>query len=138
MSRFTDWTPAQFASATLSDLIELRDYAGQLKDQADFHVNILHAALSARYKPNDFGTTNFPVGEYLVKATVPKNVAWDQEELIKAKAKLDAVDCGDVIEAKFSVSESAYKALPAAMQNWLEPARTVKAGKTSYKIEMKD
>ena len=138
MSKFTDWTPAQFASATLSDLIELRDYAGQLKEQADFHANILHAALSARYKPNDFGTTNFEEGECVIKATVPKNVDWEQGQLAVIRQQLKEVDLDDIVTQKLSVSESAYKALPAAIQKWLEPARTVKAGKTSYKIEIKD
>lgn len=116
-----------------------------LQAQAEAHLAeasqmtaILHGVLSRRYAAglNDTGTHRRIDGDYEITVTVPKRVEWDQEEIAHAVGVIRSwsEDPADYVEKKITVAESKYKAWPPAIRDLFTPARTVKAGKPSFKI----
>ena len=121
------------------------DVLANLKEQADAHlasasqmVAILHGVFTRRYAAglNDTGTFNRTDGQYEIKITVPKTVAWDGEKLNNAVEKIRSwgENPADYVEIKLSVAESKYNAWPPAIRDLFTPARTVKSGKPKFDL----
>ena len=83
------------------------------------------------------GTANIHAEHYNVKVTVPKKVEWDESQLAviyqNIAASGDKAD--DYIDTSYSIKESKYTNWPESLQKSFEPARTVKSGKPTIKIE---
>ena len=116
-----------------------------LKQQADAHlagasqmVAVLHGVFARRYAAglNDTGTFNRTDGQYEIKITVPKTVAWDDAKLADAIETIRSwgENPADYVEIKHSVAESKYKAWPPAIRDLFTPARTVKPGKPRFDV----
>lgn len=116
-----------------------------LKDQAEAHmasasqmVAVLHGVFTRRYAAglNDAGTHKRCDGGYEIKITVPKTVAWDQDQLAKAVETIKSwgEDPAEYVETKLSVSETKFKAWPSAIRDLFAPARTTKAGKPKFDV----
>lgn len=116
-----------------------------LNRQAEAHfaaasrmIAVLHGVMTRRYAAglNDTGTHHRHDGGYEIKVTVPKSVAWDQDELAHAVETIRSwgEDPADYVDTKLSVSEAKYKAWPPAIRDLFAPARTVKAGKPKFEI----
>lgn len=114
-----------------------------LQAQAEAHladasqmVAILHGVFCRRYAAglNTIGTHRRIDGGYEIKVTVPKSVAWNQEQLAKAVETIRGwgENPADYVETKLSVSETRYKAWPPAIRDLFTPARTVKPGKPKF------
>lgn len=121
------------------------DVLASLKEQADAHladasakVAVLHGVFERRYAQglNDTGTHHRTDGDYDIKITVPKNVAYDQAKLAEAVETIRGwgEDPADYVDTKISVAESKYKAWPPAIRDLFEPARTVRPGKVKFEI----
>jgi len=121
-----------------------------LQRQAEAHladasqmVAILHSVLTRRYAAgiNTTGTTHRQDGDFYIKVTVPKTVAWDHARLADAMATIRDEwegDPAEYVEVKLSVQERKYDAWPAAIRDLFTPARTVKAGKPKFEITLRD
>lgn len=116
-----------------------------LKEQAEAHlqsasqmVAVLHGVFTRRYAAglNDAGTHTRTEGGYEIKITVPKTVAWDQDQVAKAMETITGwgEDPAEYVETKFNVSETKYKAWPSAIRDLFTPARTVKNGKPKFEL----
>lgn len=116
-----------------------------LQAQAEAHlasasqmVAILHGVLCRRYAAglNDTGTHRRTDGGYEIKVTVPKSVAWNQDELAKAVETIRSwgENPADYVETKLTVAEAKYNAWPPAIRDLFTPARTVKPGKPKFEI----
>ena len=117
--RYSNWIPA----AWLDGAIALR-YADR-------------AAALRRDQGKDTGTIRFEDDGVVIVADLPKKVEWDQEQLAAVAARIRASgdDPADYIETALRVSERAYGAWPPAIRAVFEPARTVKTGKPSFRLE---
>jgi hypothetical protein len=121
-----------------------------LQAEADAHLAaaqqmqaILHGVMTRRYAAglNGTGTHHRHDGDFDVKVTVPKTVAWDQDRLANAIATIRdewASDPAEFVETKLSVQERKYDAWPSAIRDLFTPARTVKAGKPKFEIVLRD
>jgi hypothetical protein len=94
------------------------------------------AASARRSEGKDTGTVRLEDGEVTVIADLPKRVEWDQVTLGKMVARIRAAgdDPAEFVETTFRVSERKYGAWPAAIRDGFEAARTVKAGKPSFRL----
>jgi hypothetical protein len=103
---------------------------------------VLHGAFTRRYATglNDTGTHHRADGDFDIKITMPKNVAWDQAMLADAMATIRSeweADPTEYVDAKLSVSETKYAAWPAQIRELFTPARTVKPGKPKFEIALR-
>ena len=83
------------------------------------------------------GTVRFEVDGYQVIADLPKRPEYDQLKLKEAVESLRkwGEDPENYVGIEIKVSESKYIAWPPGIRQLFEPARTLKTGKPSYKLE---
>jgi hypothetical protein len=97
------------------------------------------AAAARRGEGKDTGTVRFDDDEVTVIADLPKKVDWDQDELATLVAAIHAED-GDPsehVDSVFRVSERKYAAWPRHIRTAFERARTVKPGKPTYRLALR-
>ena len=75
--------------------------------------------------------------DHVLKMDRPKRPEWNNEALAQIGIQLDlgGKDASEFITTKRTVSESKFQNLPSDYVALFEPARTLKVGKTSIKIE---
>ena len=95
------------------------------------------AAEARRACGKDTGTVRLADGNYTVVADLPKRVDWDQDKLTQIAANIadSGEDPSEFIDAKLTISERKYGALPEAWRKGFEPARTVKVGVLKVTLE---
>lgn len=124
-------------------LEEMADQKASLKALDD----LLHSALVTRYgeqadgirraEGKDTGAVSIGDGDFTIKADKPKKVEWDQARLREAEATVRSwgEDPAQYITAVLSVPESRFAAWPDSIRKVFEPARTVGAGRPTFKVE---
>lgn len=91
-----------------------------------------------RAENKDSGTvTLLTLDGFKVKADLPKKVDWDQASLRDAVKKIESwgEDPRHYVSIEIKVSEAKFNAWPPSIRDVFMPARTVSAGKPSYKLE---
>lgn len=83
------------------------------------------------------GTVRFEDDGFTVVADLPKRAEYDQRKLKDAVEALRkwGEDPEDYVSLEIKVSETKYGAWPPAVRELFEPARTLKTGKPTYKLE---
>lgn len=86
------------------------------------------------------GSTTIKNNGHKITVTIPMRTSWDEKQLreIAERIKGGGDDPEQYIQYKLSVPESKYKAFPDAVRQIFEPARTIKPGKRSIKVEATD
>jgi hypothetical protein len=98
------------------------------------------AAAARRAEGKDTGTIRFDDGEVTVIADLNKKVDWDQTELATLVAAIRAED-GDpaeYVDTVFRVPERKYAAWPRHIRTAFERARTVKTGRPTYRLTLRE
>ncbi len=120
-------------------LVELMAWIRQARE----HVN---AALDQRYgnqgraalnkSGKDFGVCHLTDGPLRITVDVPKKVIWDQGQLAEIAQRIDSAGdkVNDYIDIDYSVPESRFNAWPSTLKETFAKARTVKPGKTAYRL----
>jgi uncharacterized Zn ribbon protein len=98
------------------------------------------AAAARRAEGKDAGTVRLDDGDVTVIADVPKKVEWDQVRLGQMVARIRAAgdDPDEFVETIFRVSERKYMAWPASIREGFEAARTVKPGKPTFRLTLRE
>ncbi len=98
------------------------------------------AAAARRAQDKDSGTVRFEDGPVTVIAELPKRVEWDQGQLaaLVERIRSGGEDPTEYVELAFKVPERKYAAWPAHIRTAFEPARTVKIGKTSIVLKIRE
>ena len=124
----------------------LEEVADQKTDIARLN-DLLHATLCHRFLDRaaaqrreagkDTGTVTFEDGEFLVRADLPKKVEWDQAHLSNAVKQLSAwgENPAEYVTIEIKVAEAKFNAWPSTVRKVFDHARTVGAGKPTFKIE---
>jgi len=110
---------------------ELKDIEQQISDT---FLDQARDALRADGK--DFGTTYIVAGNRKLKATVRKKVVWDQDQLGNVLQSMPEQDARHYGKLTLAVDERKYTAAPPAIQEMLEPCRSVEIG--GFSIEEVD
>jgi hypothetical protein len=134
--------PAVLDAFPVETLMHLQAEAEKHAASSAQIMAVLHSTLCRRYAAglNDTGTHNRQERGIDIKITIPKTVAWDQEQLTKAVETIKGwgENPADYVDVKLSVSETKFKAWPPAIRDLFAPARTVKAGKPKFEFSTAD
>lgn len=97
-----------------------------------------HASQLRRQQNKDTGTVRLAVEGYVVIADLPKKAEYDQDKLHAALETLQrwGENPNDYVTTEIKVPEAKYNAWPPAVRALFEPARTVRTGKPTYKLEL--
>lgn len=153
MSRLTpeallDMPASQLSERAATELFDLKLLASDLTALAKAVNDHLDHALELRFaekaqalrraQGKDFGVTHFDDGGVRVTADLPKRVEWDQTQLtdIAARIRITGEDPAQYIETSYRVSETKYGAWPESIRAVFEPARTVKPGKSGFRLAL--
>lgn len=138
---------AELDALPIAELDSRIKQIGEVRDTARHYEAALHSTLNRRFAERaqqlrqeagkTTGTVRFEVDGYVVIADLPKRPEYDQMKLKDAVEALRkwGENPEDYVGMEIKVSESKYNAWPPAVRHLFEPARTLKTGKPSYKIE---
>ena len=139
---------AELESLPLEDFDRLIQRVSAAEEAARHYKQFLQGVLHRRFGERagqlrreagkTTGMVRFNVDGHTIVADLPKKVDYDQRKL---KDAVDALrkwgeDPEDYVSLEVKVAEAKYTAWPPAVRQLFEPARTVKAGKPTYKLEV--
>ena len=86
----------------------------------------------------DTGVVHFDDGKVRVTADLPKKVEWDQKQLHELVRRIASAgdNPAEYIETSYRVSETKYQAWQESLRSQFTPARTLKAGKATYRLAL--
>jgi hypothetical protein len=135
--------PADLLAVLQEEAEEAAKSARSLADWLNGAIGLRYAeraAAARRADGKDSGTVRLDEGEVTVIADLPKRVDWDQATLGKMVARIRAAgdDPEEYVETSFRVSERKYAAWPATIREGFEAARTVKPGKPTFRLTLRE
>ena len=92
-----------------------------------------------REQGKDTGTVRFEDGDVIVVADLVKKVDWDQAQLgaLIERIRAGGDDPAEYVEVAYKVPERTYAAWPARIRAAFAPARTVRTGKPSFTLSLR-
>lgn len=138
---------AELENLPLADLDRLIQRVSDAEETARHYKQFLQSVLHHRFGERahqlrqeagkNTGTVRFDVDGHTVIADLPKKVEYDQRKLKEAVEALRkwGENPEDYVSLEVKVAETKYTAWPPAVRQLFEPARTLKAGKPTYKLE---
>jgi hypothetical protein len=134
--------PAEHLALLQTDAREALDAAKRMQDwiEAAIALRYEQRAIGARAAAGkDTGTVRFQDGEVEIVADLPKKVEWDQARLATLAEQMRAggEDPADYLEVSFKVPERAYGAWPERIRQAFAPARTVRTGRQTFRLNLK-
>jgi hypothetical protein len=130
----------------LTHVADLKRFEAAAKSELAALSTMIQAGLDMRFgeqaksqllaENKDTGTTHVFEGDFDVTVEVSKDVSWDQKELQAIWSRMVAAgqDPTEFITAKYSVSESRFKAWPEVFRQPFMTARTVKAKPAKFNL----
>lgn len=125
----------------LDDLAMQKAALRRMEDKLDAALDRRYGARAAQRRAEDSkdtGTVRFEDNGFVIIAELPKRVTWDQEKLRHAVEIIRTGwgdDPADYVKTKLEISEAAFANWPRPLRELFMPARTVKTGKASYRVE---
>ena len=115
--------------------------ARTLKDWLDGAIGLRFAEkapTARRDAGKDTGTVRLVEDGVTVVADLPKRVEWDQAQLaaVVERIRVEGDDPAEYVDVAFKVPERKYAAWPSAIRAAFEDARTVRAGKLTFKLSL--
>ncbi len=129
-------------------LADLQDQANTSLEHAKSIKDLLDGVLIRRYadradllrKENgkDFGSVRFDDCNVQVVADLPKRPVWDQKRLseIAERIRHAGEDPAEYVETTYKVAERKFTAWPQHIREAFDAARTLKAGKPTFKLSI--
>ena len=140
----------KLADLPADQLMDLQQQAADHFEKAKRLKEWIDAAISIKYQ-NDIsllrnkqnkatGSIYLRDGSFKVTSIIPKKVDWDQEKLkdVVSAIKKHGDNVDEYVETSYKISETKYSAWPEHIKNIFKPARVVRTGKESFKIEAND
>ena len=116
------------------------DKAKRLKDWLDSAISLKYQSKSTQtreFQDKVTGTIHFNDGNFKVTSIIAKKVDWNQSKLKEAISQIK--EHGDnpyeYVTATYKVSETKFAAWPEHIKKFFRPARILKTGKETFKIE---
>jgi len=133
--------PAEHLALLQEDAAEALDATKQMKDRLDGAIALRfasHSGAERRAAGKDTGTVRFVCEGVTVVADLPKKVDWDQALLAGVVERIRAAgdDPSEYVDIAIKVPERKYGAWPESIRAAFAPARTVKAGKQTFRLSL--
>lgn len=115
---------------------EIKERQATNAEEIARHVESVTAKVR-KLQGKEFGAVNAIVEGYRVTETIPKEVKWDNEQMmgVYLTIKLAGDDPFKYMKAKFSVAEKDYSEFMPEVKAVFDVARTIVPGKPAYKFE---
>lgn len=148
LDRLGQLTATDLAALPLADLHAYHQAVCEAEETCRLYKLALHGEHDRRLSPHAHalrqqaskttGTVRFESDGYVIVADLPKRVEYDQ---VKLKEAVEALrkwgeNPEDYVGVEIKVAEAKYTAWPPAVRQLFEPARTLKTGKPTYKLEV--
>ena len=124
------------AGANLEAAKRLKDWI----DGAISHRYAERAIAERRAEHKDTGTIRFLDDGVTVIADLPKKIEWDQSKLaaLVERIRADGADVSEYVDVTLKVPERKYTAWPETIRTVFAPARTVRTGKPTFHLSLKE
>ncbi len=144
----TEMSVGQMASLAQQPLFELGEFLDTLETTLKQVRQRYHAALEQRYAKQaqqarieagkDFGVVHLDDAGIRVTVDSPKRVSWNQAQLAETARRIAASGerVEDYLDIEYSIPEARYSNWPPVLREQFEAARTVKPGKTSFRLAL--
>ncbi len=114
--------------------------AKMLKEWLDNSIAFKYRNIAANIRTldcKDTGTVHFSDGDYRITSVVTKKVEWDQERLkdVVTAIKKHGDNPDEYVDTSYKISETKYTAWPEHIKNIFKPARVLKTGAETFKIQ---
>lgn len=128
-------------------LLSLQEQASQhlqrakmLKEWLDNSIAFKYRNIAANIRKldcKDTGAVHFSDGEYRITSTLVKKVEWDQQKLkdVVSAIRKHGDDPDEYVDTSYRIFEAKYTAWPEHIKNIFKPARTLKIGSETFKIQ---
>lgn len=135
--------PADQLALLVAECSEAKDELKELDDR-------LHGALTLKYGERatdlrreagkETGMVRFDDGPVTIAADLPKKVDWDAGKLAVLVERIRAAgdDPTEYVDVSYKVPERKYAAWPANIRTVFEAARTVRTGKPTFSLKLKE
>ena len=135
--------PAEHLALLQGDAAAALEAAKRLKDWLDGAIALRYAEQATRLRQQhgkDTGTVRFEDGDVTVVADLPKKVEWDQQQIaaLVSRIRETGEDPADYVEISFKVPERKYSAWPGPIRQAFASARTVRTGKPTFSLDLKE
>jgi hypothetical protein len=135
--------PAKHLALLQDDASAALETAKCVKDRLDGAIALRYAEQAAvlrQQQGKDTGTVRFEDGDVTVVTDLPKKVEWDQQQIAALVKRIrdTGEDPADYVEITFKVPERKYTAWPEPIREAFAPARTVRTGKPTFRLDLKE
>ena len=135
--------PAEHLALLQEDAAAALDASKKAKDWIDGAIALRfadHVQALRREAGKDTGTVRFEQDGVTVVADLPKRVDWDQALIAGVVERIRAAgdDPTQYVDIAIKVPERKYTAWPESIRNAFAPARTVRTGKPSFVLTLKE
>lgn len=119
----------------IQERFDLLRQVEQIKARLEGLDDQIFEQVQDRVKPQ--GSTTIKENGHKIVVSIPMRTTWDEDKLrsIADNIRQHGDDPEQYIQYKPTVPESKFKAWPEAIRKVFEPARTIKPGKRSIKVE---
>ena len=135
--------PAEHLALLQEDAAAALDASKKAKDWIDGAIALRfadHVQALRREAGKDTGTVRFEQDGVTVVADLPKRVDWDQALIAGVVERIRAAgdDPNQYVDIAIKVPERKYTAWPENIRTAFAPARTVRTGKPSFVLTLKE
>ena len=135
--------PAEHLALLQEDAAAALDASKKAKDWIDGAIALRfadHVQALRREAGKDTGTVRFEQDGVTVVADLPKRVDWDQALIAGVVERIRAAgdDPTQYVDIAIKVPERKYTAWPESIRTAFAPARTVRTGKPSFVLTLKE
>jgi hypothetical protein len=114
--------------------------AKMLKDWLDNSIALKYRDVASNIRSldsKDTGTVHFTDGEYKVTSVLTKKVEWNQDKLkdVVSAIRQHGDNPDEYIDTSYKISETKYTSWPEHIKNIFKPARVLKTGAETFKIQ---
>ncbi|NBV06486.1 MAG: hypothetical protein EBS06_04535 [Proteobacteria bacterium] len=129
------------------ELLSLQEQAAKHLQRAKMLKEWLDNSIALKYRDvasnirrldsKDTGTVHFTDGDFKVTSVLTKKVEWNQDRLkdVVTAIKKHGDNPDEYVETSYKISETKYTAWPEHIKNIFKPARVLKTGAETFKIQ---
>ena len=129
------------------ELLSLQEQAAQNFQRAKMLKEWLDNSIALKYRDvasnvrrldsKDTGTVHFTDGDFKITSVLTKKVEWNQDRLkdVVSAIRKHGDNPKEYVDTSYKISETKYTAWPEHIKNIFRPARVLKSGAETFKIQ---